>query len=217
MVYDRNQQRVKRQENISLKPLKEVCQTDILFLIVPISQMEICCKQIKKFLSPATIVADVCSVKVHPGKVMMKTLPKNQPIIATHPLFGPDSAKKNLSGHKIVVCPLRAAKTQNSTLANVLKKMGLEIFITTPENHDRQMANSQGLVHFIGRGIKPLKLKSQDLYTPDYLSLLHINEMVVHDTKQLFLDMHRYNPFAKNVRNIFLNRLLELEKEINEK
>ena len=36
-------------------------------------------------------IVDVCSVKVYPKDMMLKYLPADSDIIATHPLFGPDS------------------------------------------------------------------------------------------------------------------------------
>lgn len=203
----------------STSNIKKVCTADILFLCVPISQIKNISKKIAPILTQKTLVLDVCSVKVYPVRVLKKYLPKNQPIIATHPLLGPDSVKKSggFMNHKIVVCPIRTSVHQKKNILCIFKKIGLKIIVTSPENHDRQMANSQGLIHFIGRGIENLNLKPQELYTPDYLSLLHIKDMVVHDTWQLFFDMEKYNPYTKNIRIKFLNRLLKLEKKIYEK
>ncbi len=200
----------KRSSRLSL-----VTKSDILFLAVPISEMMSCCKEIYGLLGKNTLIVDVCSVKVYPVKIMSKYLPANQPIIATHPLFGPDSARSDsLAGYKIVFCPIRASVGQRRMLVNLLKKLELEIIISTPEKHDRQMASSQALVHFVGRGLAALKLQSQEISTPDYVSLLSMNNMVQNDTWQLFFDMQKYNPFSKKVRNIFLKELRKLENKI---
>src|ERR1051326_4864414 len=104
LVYDRDPQKITA-KNISSASLEEVCRADILFLLVPISQIENCCKQIKSLLSPSTIVTDACSVKVYPVKILKKSLPPSQPIVATHPLFGPDSAGqvKDFSNFRIAI------------------------------------------------------------------------------------------------------------------
>lgn len=190
---------------------KKAAAADILFLAVPISQMEKCCRQIAPFLEPQTIVADVCSVKEYPAKIMRRVLPVNQPVIATHPLFGPDSvARLGLPGQKIVVSPLRVSAKQKILFESILKALKLKIIHTAPEEHDRQMARSQALVHFIGRGLQHLNLQSQEISTPDYQFLLRMNDMVNHDTRQLFLDMQRYNRFAKNIRQKFLRNLKKI-------
>ncbi len=194
---------------------KKAMAADILFLAVPISQMEKCCRRISPFLGPRTIVADVCSVKEYPAKIMRRILPGTQPIVATHPLFGPDSvARLGLPGQKIVVSVLRASAKQKAFFESIFKTLKLKIIHATPEEHDRQMARSQALVHFIGRGLQSLNLQPQEISTPDYQFLLRMNDMVTHDTRQLFLDMQRYNRFAKKIRQRFLNDLKRINSKI---
>ncbi|MFA5813748.1 MAG: prephenate dehydrogenase/arogenate dehydrogenase family protein, partial [Patescibacteria group bacterium] len=114
LIYDKNQ----TEKNTSLA---KAIKTDLLFLLVPISEMENCCREIAPLLGPKTIVIDACSVKVHPVKVMRKWLPKNQPIIATHPLFGPDSvARLGLKNQRIVVSPVRAGAAERKKFEKIL-------------------------------------------------------------------------------------------------
>ncbi len=221
LVYDKSSTIVPKgkivlDKNISRVSLNQAARTDMLFLLVPISEMENCCREIKNKLSPNTLVVDACSVKIYPAKIMKAILKKRQPIIATHPLFGPDSAgqAKTLAGFKIAVCPVKTKKFELAKFEHLLKKLGLKIFRTTAKNHDKQMAKSQALVHFIGRGLEGLSLKPQEIATPDYLSLLNIRDMVVHDTWQLFLDMEIYNPFAKKIWKKFLVNLGTISQQI---
>ena len=205
------------EDQVEIVDLQQVAQAEILFLLVPISEFESCCQQIKPFLNPNTVVVDCCSVKVHPVAVMQKTFAADQPIIATHPLFGPDSVQKSggLKDHKIVLCPVRCSDQQQTTLENIFNEMGLKTLLSTPDEHDKQMANSQALVHFIGRGLAALDLHPQELATPDFQALLNINKMVVNDTWRLFLDMHQYNTYAKQIRKKFIHQLLQIEKGID--
>jgi prephenate dehydrogenase len=202
---------------IRIATLPEVSQADVIFIIVPISDFEGCCSQVKTFVNPNAIVVDCCSVKMYPVHIMQKIFSKQQPLVATHPLFGPDSVKKSggLTDHKIVVCTVQCDEIKFNQLTSVFKKMGLNILTTTPEEHDKQMANSQGLVHFIGRGLAALELHPQELATPDFQALLNINKMVVNDTWQLFLDMHQYNPFAKKIRKKLIQQLIDIDNEVN--
>jgi prephenate dehydrogenase len=212
LVYDKNPGTRITGKNLIKASLRQAARADVLFLLVPISELARCCQQIRDNILPNTVIVDACSVKVYPVAVLKKNLNPGQPIIATHPLFGPDSAgkAKTLAGYKIAVCPVRATSAQLAAFENNLKKLGLKIFRTTPKNHDRQMATSQGLIHFLGRGLANLNLKPQDIATPDYLSLLHIRDMVVHDTWQLFFDMQKYNPYVKPVRRKFLFNLMKI-------
>lgn len=195
--------------------LEEVLHTDVLFLFVPIGHFEILCKSIAKKVPPKTLIVDGCSVKVHPARVMQKVFSPKQSLVATHPLFGPDSvARLGLKGRKIVLCPLRAEKKKVGALKKLFRAMGLEIFETTPEDHDKQMARSQALVHFLGRGLTALKLTEQELYTPDYEALRRIDSIVNNDTWELFFDMQRYNPYTLQVRERLLKKTRDLNREI---
>lgn len=200
---------------IKFAPLKEVTACDILFLLVPISEMENICRKIAPLLKPKTIVLDACSVKIKPAKAMLKYLPAHQPIIATHPLFGPDSvARLGLTGLKFVICPLRNTNSQLKTLEGMLNRLKLKIITATPEEHDRQMASSQALVHFIGRGLTALDLRPQAIATPDYEALLKMNVLVQNNTWQLFFDMMRYNPYSGKLRKRFIRNIAKIQKKI---
>ena len=43
-------------------------------------------------LKENAVIVDVCSVKEYPVQWMRELLPANVSILATHPMFGPDSA-----------------------------------------------------------------------------------------------------------------------------
>lgn len=203
---------------LKMVTLPEVTQADIIFLLVPISEFERSCEQIKPYLNSNSIVIDCCSVKIYPVTVMQKVFSETQPLFATHPLFGPDSAQKtgSIAGQKIAVCPLRCSEDQQAQMLHLLKQLGLQVFITTPDKHDRDMAQSQALVHFIGRGLAALDLAPQDVATPDFQALLNINQMVVNDTWRLFLDMHQYNPYTKQIRKKFTHQLIKLDQAIED-
>lgn len=215
-VYDPQPMVSIQSSTIACVNLEVVSQADILFPLVPISAFEDCCQRIKNLIKPTTLVVDCCSVKVTPAEAMQRTFAQEQPILATHPLFGPDTVKRSggLKGHRIVICPLRPAYSHIDTLLGIFKQMGLTLVQATAEEHDQQMAHSQSLVHFIGRGLAALDLKPQPLSTPDAQALLHIDAMTNQDAWQLFLDMHRYNPYTKSVRTTLLQKLQWLDQEI---
>lgn len=205
----------KKDKTQHFNTLEEVLSADFLFVLVPIGRFESVCKSIAKKLPPSTVVVDACSVKVHPAKVMQSVFSKKQPLIATHPLFGPDSVERlGLKGRKIVLCPLRIEDKQLNALKKIFKAMELEIFECTPKEHDEQMAKSQALVHFLGRGLTALKLKTQDLCTPDYEALRRIDSVVNNDTWELFFDMQRFNPYTQTVRKNLLKKLHALNRDI---
>jgi prephenate dehydrogenase len=140
-----------------------------------------------------------------------------QQLIATHPLFGPDSiSKTGLPGKKIVVANLTANEENTKKLEEIFASMQLHIIHCSPEEHDKQMAKSQALIHFLGRAFARIGLEDQEISTPDYQSFVRINDLVNNDTWQLFFDMQTKNPFAKEVRMELLDALKNLEEKIEQ-
>lgn len=193
--------------------LEAVCQEKVVIIAVPISFMEEMLNAIAPLLKPGAIVVDVCSVKVNPVQWMKKLLPEGVSILGTHPMFGPDSASDTLKDRKIVLCPVRMEDRHFEKIQQYLTSKGLAVIETTPEDHDRQIAVSLSLTHFIGRSLAEFGAQNLKIDTEGYKRLLYTLEVVTHDTWQLFEDMHRYNPFAASARN----RFLEAMRSINEK
>ena len=125
-----------------LVSLEEACAQKLIILCVPISAMRTTLKRIAPLIKPNAIVADVCSVKVYPAQWMQELLPPTAEILATHPMFGPDSAAKSVAGHKIVLCPARIRPERYRKIKAWLEKKGVLIIETTPTEHDRKIAVS---------------------------------------------------------------------------
>lgn len=213
-VWSRSQVRDRGVREISLKELRSV---DIVIIAIPISGMEKFISRISSHISPHTIVLDVASVKVMPTRWLQKYLPESVEILGTHPLFGPDSARRGTRGLHIVFCPVRIKGDSLKMIKNILKPLELKITTTTPREHDRRMAKDLALVHFVGRALDKVGLDKSDFGTRGYERLRLVNETVVNDSWQLFYDMQKYNPYAKIVRQKFIKSLLEIEEDITKR
>jgi prephenate dehydrogenase len=201
--------------NIIFAPLVDVCRQKFVIPAVPISAFGSVLSQIAPLLSEHAVVADVCSVKEYPVGLMKNLLPPKISIVASHPMFGPDSAAKSLSGCKIVLCPTRIRARRFAQLKAYLKNLGLEVIETTAEEHDRQIAVSLSLTHFIGRSLSKFGATPLAIDTEGYKRLLHILEVVENDTWQLFEDMHRYNPYAAQSRSEFQQAMQRIEAKLS--
>jgi prephenate dehydrogenase len=185
--------------------LETVCRQDIVIPCVPISVFQEILQDIAPLLRPDALVVDVCSVKEYPVRLMTDILPQTVSILATHPMFGPDSAFNTLAGGKICLCEVRIAKKKYRNIKAYLESKGLVVVEATPQEHDEQIATSLSLTHFIGRTLSEYGAKQLDIDTEGYKRLLHILEVVERDTWQLFLDMHHYNGYAKEKRIAFMD------------
>lgn len=204
-------------EALGAKPVSfaEACICQTLLLCVPISRFAEIVEYAAPFVRPGALVIDVCSVKEYPVRCMHQFLPPHAAILATHPMFGPDSAKDSLKDAKIVLCPEKIPPERYDRIKAYLAGKGLKVIGTTPEQHDRDAANSLALPHFIGRALNQMGLKPQEIDTEGYKRLLHILGVVTNDTWQLFMDMQQYNRFAKIARKNFMTALNMLEEKIN--
>ena len=198
--------------------LEDACSQEVVLLCMPISAMEDTLEKVAPLLThPRALVVDVCSVKTLPVEWMRAKLPGHISLLATHPMFGPDSARDSLQGHKIVLCPERIAADRFKAIAAHLEALGLVVIESTPEDHDRQIAVSLALTHFIGRSLSSFGAEDLVIDTEGYKRLLHILEVVENDTWQLFEDMHRFNPFAAGTRRDFIQALQAIEKHLSAK
>ena len=195
--------------------LGTVCRQKIVILCVPISTLEQVLVEIGPLLKKDSVVVDVCSVKVYPARWMKASLPETVSILATHPIFGPDSASDSLKGHKIFLSPIRIDQQPYQKIKTYLASKELVLIESTPEDHDEQIAVSLSLTHYIGRALSEFGAAPLGIDSEGYKRLLHILEVVENDTWQLFYDMHRYNPYAREKRAAFIQAMQHIDKQID--
>jgi len=173
---------------------------DALFFCVAISSLEEVLKKSACYFKKGTLFFDTCSVKVFPVEWMKENLPEGSRIIATHPMFGPDSYLNSAEKLPIVICNINAdMETLNSWVSYFTSK-SFRVEVMTPEKHDEMTASSQGITHYVGRLLDDLDLHSTCIDTLGYKMILEVMEQTCHDSWQLFLDLQRYNPYAKEMR-----------------
>ena len=194
--------------------LEEACRQPVLVLSVPISAMQVTLQTIAPLVSPGTVVIDVCSVKLNPIEWMLALLPPGVAILGTHPMFGPDSAADSLQGRKMVLCNVSTPKDTYQKIFSYLVGKGLDVIEATPEEHDRQIAVSLSLTHFIGRSLAEFGAVPLPIDTEGYKRLRYTLEVVEHDTWQLFQDMHHYNPFADKIRKDFMAAMHRIDERL---
>ncbi|MBM4166705.1 MAG: prephenate dehydrogenase [Ignavibacteria bacterium] len=190
----------KKEKNIFFGSIEEVTTQKIVILAVPINQIKNVLKKISPLVQNDALLIDVCSVKEKPIAWMKKLLPKTVSILGTHPMFGPDSAANGIQGKTIVLCPGRIAKTKLLGIQQGLKKVGLNVIVTTQTEHDKQVAYTQALVHFFARSWNAMKLPSPKITTESFLKLNQISQTLMNDSEELFKDMFHYNRFSNDVR-----------------
>lgn len=194
--------------------LARACAQDVVVLCVPMAAFEATVRRVGTLVRPGALVIDTCSVKGRPVAAMKRWLPKSVSLLATHPNFGPDSAADSLKGRTIVLCRVRMADAGYRTAKRALERKGLTVVELTPREHDRRMASSLVLTHFIGRALVAYGAKTTGVDTEGYKRLLRILETVQNDSWQLFEDMNRFNAFAAPMRRRFIAALKATDRKV---
>ncbi len=204
-------------EQIMYSHMSELKQADIIIPCVPIRFFEKCIQEIAPLCRSGAIVIDVCSVKLYPIKVMKKHLLKHTHIIATHPMFGPDSFAKNnhqTKGLKLIIDNIRCPQSKYQLIKTFLESIPLKVIEMSADDHDRYAAYSMTYFSLIGKIGNQLKIKSTPIDTPWFEKLLALQQVVANDSDQLFWDMQQYNPYAYQLRQKIASQLQKIENTL---
>ncbi len=201
IYYDKNKS---RQDFKSYKGINECLSGDIIFIALPISEIESFLKENSTLFSSNAVLVDMASVKLKPKEFYEKHLPEGIQFMLTHPLFGPDSAKITTEGEKIVITESRINIDAENILLKIFgEQLRLKIIYLTADEHDYLMAFNLSLMHHLGRafeemGITGLKLKMKSL-----TDISRITQFVMNDSELLFRDFYRFNPYSHSIREEF--------------
>ncbi|MEC8572512.1 MAG: prephenate dehydrogenase, partial [Pseudomonadota bacterium] len=194
---------------VRFSTLEDACSCPLVILAVPVSSISDVCQRIAPMLAVGATVMDVGSVKLRPMQDMETHLPAHVNILGSHPLFGPQSAKDGLAGHKIALCPQRG-RTHWRIAAALRSLFGLHVIWTTAEDHDREVATVQGLTHLIAQTLSQILPEKLRMTTSSFDHLLEARRMVSADAPAVLDAILRDNPFAAEVRADFLSRAAQL-------
>ncbi|KMO19406.1 prephenate dehydrogenase [Methylobacterium platani JCM 14648] len=195
--------------------LAEAAACPVVILATPVSGLAEVVRAIAPHLQPGALVLDVGSVKVRPAAIMRAGLPAGIDIVATHPLFGPQSARDGLSGLKIAVCPVRGTRARRVG-AFLRRALGLTVILTTPEDHDREAAAVQGLTHLIAKVLVAMEPLPTRMTTRSFDLVMQAVGMVRHDAPEVYHAIERENPYAAEVRRRFFDLAARMDGELGE-
>ena len=195
--------------------LDTVLNEKVVFIAVPIRHFESVITDISKKLKKETTLIDVCSVKSYPVNIMLKTLPDHIGVIATHPMFGPDSYMSN-SNLKMMINNTRDLYNQYSFWKRFFSDQSIQIIEMTPDQHDRLAAKTQGVTHFLGRMLKEFGIKKTNIDTQGFRDLLDLVGQTCNDTWELYADLQLYNPYTEDMVEKLKASTNKLDNQLNE-
>jgi prephenate dehydrogenase len=185
---------------IEISDEEGIYDCDVLFFCTAISSFEEVLKRSVRYARRETVFFDTCSVKVYPARWMKEYLPKGSKIIATHPMFGPDSYHHSAEGLPLVLCNISADEKTVEEWSIYFSSKSLRVERMSPDRHDEMTACSQGITHYMGRVLAGLNLNSTRIDTLGYKKILEVVEQTCNDSLQLFCDLQNYNPYSSKMR-----------------
>ena len=196
-------------------------EPDILILSVSIIAFDSIIKKIVqkdnfKYIHNKLII-DVLSVKEYPIEIINKYInieKYNIDILATHPMFGPDSGN-GPNGWKDLPFVYDKIRIKNEDrcrqFLNIFKNEGCKNIEMSCEEHDEYTAKSQFLTHFTGRLLNNLDLTQTPINTNGYSKLLDIIDNTCNDSEDLFLGIFKYNRKSKKWLEKYKESLVKTE------
>lgn len=215
-IYDafKNLDEVEETYHLTVTNLEEVAKCDIVVFAVPVKELEKTVASVVPFLKAGQLVIDLCSVKCKPVEILKRLIPAGVDAVSLHPLFGPQSGKNGIAGLNVTVCNVSGDRASCIT-AFLKDKLSLNIFETTPENHDQEMAYVQGLTHMIAKVFVRMDVPDIHQQTKTYAHLNDMVELIRYDSEELFLAIQRDNPYVRETTEKFFAAVKALEEKLN--
>lgn len=188
---------------------------DYVVLAMPVPFIRESIAGILPQLTPAQIVLDVGSVKLHPFEAMQELLGSRIPFVATHPLFGPISLERGDRPRRVVICPSPAHPQAAERVRALFQALDCETIEQDPAGHDRAMARTHAMAFFIAKGLIEFGIDdSMELAPPSFLGVRRMLDAVRGDAGHLFAAIQRQNPFAEEARHDFMQALTRIDNAL---
>ena len=192
--------------------VEETCACDVVIIAVSIRAFEETLLKILPMLKLGAILVDVNTVKEHPARLLAQHA-QGVAYVAPHPMFGPFSFEKNggtLTSLRLVIAE-NNLPPQTLAAANAwLKGLGLDVLAMSSEAHDRMLAETLFLTHYVAQMVAAGGFLRTDIDTLSFGFLMDAVESVKSDT-ELFRDVFEFNPYCRET----IARLEKAESEVH--
>jgi prephenate dehydrogenase len=191
-------------DNKTFFDIKTTAQSDVVILCAGISEYEERVKEVLQYALPETILVDVATVKKHTSELCHKHC-GNHCFMSIHPMFGPVSYNKHrgdVTGFRIVVTDYALQNDEYQRLKAQFAALGFSIIEMNADEHDKRLAETLFLTHYIGRSVLEGGFSRTEIDTLSFQFLMDAVDSV-RDDAQLFADVYRFNPYCKEVAERF--------------
>ncbi|WP_434053821.1 MAG: prephenate dehydrogenase/arogenate dehydrogenase family protein [Roseibium sp.] len=184
--------------------LDAVCRSDVVIIASSIAQFAATLEAVVPRLGKRSVLADVATVKLHTAELLKEHAARSErPLryVATHPMFGPHSYSKvgqSLQGLRIVLTDHSLDPAVYDDVKVALNAVGLVVLEMSADQHDRALAETLFLTHYIGQVVTHGDFLRTEIDTLSFGFLMDAVESVRQDG-DLFRDVFRFNPHCRAV------------------
>jgi len=159
-IYEKSKKNISKIKKINSKIIiikkldKVISDIDLVLISTPMSQYEKIIPHLNSFLGKKSIITDVGSTKESVLKLKNKKLNKHLDWISSHPISGsevsgPEFGTKNLFLNKWCVVLKDKNKGKLKKIISFWKKLGSNVILMNPSDHDKIFALTSHLPHLI--------------------------------------------------------------------
>ncbi len=191
--------------------LPDTCQADVLIIASSIRSFEEVLKEAVPLTKPETFIVEVNTVKVMPVTAL-RAIAAGKRYVATHPMFGPYSFEKqggSLEGLRLVVADHTLPAGEYAAALAALRRAGLSVIETDADTHDKKLAETLFLTHYVAQSIAAAGFVRTDIDTLSFGYLMDAVESTKQDLA-LFKDVFEFNPYCTET----IRRLKEAEGKV---
>ncbi len=195
---------------------QETCRSGLIIPCVPIRFFSDTISEIAGYVQPGQTILDVCSVKVHPRRVLLEKMHQGVNLICSHPMFGPASYQKlggELQDCSVVLENVRSQEDIYQQIRQFFKSLGLHVIEMDADEHDRLAARFHFVTLTAATLLKKLQLRRCRIDTRSASTMLDFLEMISVD-RELVRDLYNYNSYCKREFELLEGAFQELQMEL---
>ncbi|MEO1266658.1 MAG: bifunctional chorismate mutase/prephenate dehydrogenase [Myxococcota bacterium] len=189
-----------------------VRRADVVMIAVPMAVAETVAATLAPWVREDALICDINSLKSAICQVFQEQC--SSEALGLHPMFGP--TVHALRRQKTVVCPVRPGP-RATWMTRELQRLGMEVIVATPDDHDRMMAIVQVLVHFntlvMGDALRRTGIsvaESLQFTSPIYrLELAFVGRLFTQDPG-LYAEIEMRNPYSAQAREHYRDAVASL-------
>ena len=200
--------------NATAEEWRHTATADVVVVCVPIAHYQQTLNRLADSIAEHTIVLDVATVKGITTEWFQTNQQFSGRYICTHPMFGPASYQKtggDITGFRIVVTDHNLPPEQYQAICTLLDTLGFRIITMDADAHDRYLAETLFLTHFLAQTVTAANFVRTDIDTVSFGFLMDAVESV-RDDVALFRDVYQHNPHCDTV----LRRLREAGTQVEQ-